>query len=196
MRTVPARFGNLPRGSVSIFAPRTNSIVSTRLLDSSSITCGNETSRVRGEVRAEPRVVRRLEQQIGLIVDRLDEVPRVIDRIVRAQAREQRGHAREHDQDRGVALDLAAHAGPEHLHGDLAAVGEPRAMDLRDAGRSDRPLVEFDEHVADRLAEIGFDRLADAAEPERRQPVLEQAELVDDLGGEQSRAACSSPGRA
>ena len=71
---------------------------------------------------AEPLVVLGLDAQVGLVVDRLDEVPRVADRIVEPPLRVQRDDARAAEQDRLVALDLAAHAGAQHLDRDLAAV--------------------------------------------------------------------------
>ena len=91
-------------------------------------------------------------------MDRLDEVPGVADRIVVAPLRTDRQEARAAEEDRLVALDLPAHAGPQHLDRDLAAVLEAGAMDLRDARRGDRLLVEVGEQLAHRLAELGLDR--------------------------------------
>jgi hypothetical protein len=140
-----------------------------------------------GEVVAEPPVVRRLDPQIGLIVDRVDEVPGVADRIVGAPHRPQRDQPRASEQDRLVALDLAPHAGPEHLDRDLAPVEQVGAMDLRDAGRGDRPGLEVAEHLAQGPAQLGLDRRLDPAKRERRQPILQPAQLVDDLRLEQIR---------
>ena len=58
-------------------------------------------------------------------------------------------------------------------------------MDLRDRRGGDRLLVELGEQFGERLAEVGLDDRLDLAETERRDAVLERAELVDDLGREQ-----------
>ena len=98
-------------------------------------------------------------REVGLIVDRVDEVARVADRIVSgASSGGCAMHAREADQDRLVALDLAAHAGAQDLDRDLVAVLEARAVDLRDARGGDRLLVELAEQLGERLAEVGLDR--------------------------------------
>ena len=56
-----------------------------------------------------------------------------------------------------VALDLAADARAQDLDRDLAAVAQARAVDLGDRGGGDRLLVEFGEHLGERLAEIVLD---------------------------------------
>ncbi len=67
------------------------------------------------EVSAEPRVVPGLQSQIGLLVDRLDEVLGVSDGIVEPPRGTQREQPRRTEQDRLVPLDLAADTGPQHL---------------------------------------------------------------------------------
>ena len=132
------------------------------------IDLGEADVGVRGEVRAEPGVVRGLDPEVGLVVDRVDEVPGVADRIVAPPQRAQCEDPREPDQDDRVALDLAAHAGAQDLDRDLAAILEARAVDLCDRGRRDRGLVELGEQLADRLAEVGLEDRADLAKRERR----------------------------
>jgi hypothetical protein len=68
-----------------------------------------------GEVIAEPLVVRRLDPQIGLRVDRLDELAGVADRIVGARLRQHRPQPRQAEQDRLVALDLPPDPGRSTL---------------------------------------------------------------------------------
>ena len=76
---------------------------------------GNRTAVVPAKFFAEALVVLGLEAEIGLIVDRLDEVARVADRIGQSRLRRDRDQARAGEQDHRVALDLAPDAGRSTL---------------------------------------------------------------------------------
>jgi hypothetical protein len=86
-------------------------------------------------------------------------------------------------------LDVAAHeprdAGTLDLDDDLLAAGQPRRMDLRDRRRGDRRLLQGNEDLRDRPAEVLLDDATDHGERLGRNLVAAALELVDELGRKQ-----------
>ncbi len=68
-----------------------------------------------------------------------------------------------------------------HLDRDVAAVVQPRAVDLADRGGGDRVLVERVERLGEVLAEVGLDDLAHVVEADLRRRVAQLAELALEL---------------
>ena len=77
--------------------------------------------------------------------------------------------------------------GPLHLHRDAAAVREHGAVHLADRCGGHRLLLELDEEPRDRLVQVLEDDPLDVRVRERRDVVLEAAELGDDLGRDDVR---------
>ena len=81
-----------------------------------------------------------------------------------------------------VRLDLPRGLRPLHLHDDLVACRQRRAVHLADRGSRDRRLVEGEERLLDREPELLLDHPAHVRERKRRHVVLQPAELGDDVG--------------
>ena len=91
-------------------------------------------------------------------------------------------------EQREVGLDLGGRRRPLHLHRDLSAVREHRAVDLPDRCGRHRHDVELEERPLDGQVELGLDDVSDVVEPDRADRVLEPAELGDDVRGHDVRA--------
>ena len=139
--------------------------------------------RMPGEVAVERLRVPRLQPVVELLPDRpgelVDELLGV-DEVERTDAllRDPRGLVEQGD----VRFDLTRRAGTLHLHGDVLAVRERRAVHLTDRRGSDRPVLELHEELVDRQAEVFLDHLLDVGERERAHVVLKAAQLGDDVG--------------
>ena len=92
-------------------------------------------------------------------------------------------------QDPEVGADEPLDVRVDDLDGDLAAVVEAGAVDLREGGCGDGTWVEFCEGLFDRAAELGLDVRAHAAEGSRGHAVLKAGQGLDVLLREQVGAA-------
>ena len=97
-------------------------MVSTRLpLSSGDTRAGSARLRTTAKLRRKRVVVVRLERQIGLVDDAVDEVRAGARAAPRARTLgTSSSSARAQEQDRGVALDALAHVGPQDLDRHLA----------------------------------------------------------------------------
>ena len=121
-------------------------------------------------------------QVVELLPDRAPELvhePLRVDEVERADtvADEARGRAHQ----RQVGLDLARCIRALDLDHDLLPGRQRRPVHLSDRGGRDRRLVEREERALDREPELGVDHLLDRRERNRRDVVLELAELRDDV---------------
>ena len=91
----------------------------------------------------------------------------------------------EHLQQRQVLLDLLLRVGPLHLHDDLLAVRERRAMHLGDRAGGERLRLDVIEHVLPRDAQLLLHHADDLLLAERRHVVLQRRELLDVFGRQQ-----------
>ena len=87
-----------------------------------------------------------------------------------------------------IGLDLARRVGPLHLDDDVRAVRQRRAVHLADRGRGDRRLLEAQERALEGEPEIDLHDLLDLLEGNRRDVVLELAQLDDDVRRHEVRA--------
>ena len=85
---------------------------------------------------------------------------------------------RRHPQHGGVAVDDVLDAGPLHLHHDVLAGLEDRAVRLADRGRRQRLEVERRELLLDRRAELALEHLAHLVGVDRARGRLELRELA------------------
>ena len=86
-----------------------------------------------------------------------------------------------------IALELFLDAGPQHLDGHVAAhtvVDHNRLVHLGDGG-SGNGRTEFGEMILQLAAELLLDRLARLGHGERRQPVLQVAQIACELRPDQ-----------
>ena len=118
--------------------------------------------------------------RLELVVELLaDETRELVDERLRIDEIERTDPLLDHAcrlvQQRQVRLDLARRVRALHLDGDLVAVRERCAMDLTDRGCGDRLLVEPDERLLEREAELFLDHDAHLGEGERADVVLEAA---------------------
>ena len=138
------------------------------------------------EIAPQLRGVRRLAHQVELVEDGLLVF---VARPRSAAAAGPRGviarEPREHVHHLEVALDVRAHAGPQHLDDDLLPALERRRVHLGDRGRRERRLVEALEDLGDRPAVGALDDRARLGARERRHAVLQLRELVGDVLGQQ-----------
>ncbi len=144
--------------------------------------------RVTGEVLAERLRVARLEPVVELLSNRAREFVHErlgVDEVERAHAllREPSGLVHQVQ----VALDLAVGPRTLNLDDDVAAVRKRRPVDLADRRRRRRDRIELLEEALDRLAELGADHVLHLLVRERRDVVLEPAELGDDVRRENVR---------
>ena len=79
------------------------------------------------------------------------------------------------------ARTAAATPGYWTLTATVAAVVQPRPVDLADRGGRDRLLVELGEDLAERRLELGLDHLAHVGEAHLRRRVAQLAELALEL---------------
>ncbi len=80
-----------------------------------------------------------------------------------------------------VRLDLARRGRPLDLDDDLGVVRQRRSVHLADRGGRDRLLLEVEERLLDREAQLRLDDPLDVLHRERRDLVLELAKLDDDV---------------
>ena len=104
-------------------------------------------------------------------------------------------HARGLVQQREVGFDLARRVRALHLDDDLVAVRKHCAVHLTDRRGGNRLLVEADERLLERQAELFLDDDANLREGERADVVLEAAELRDDVRRDDIRDAWRAAGR-
>ena len=138
------------------------------------------------EVAPQLRGVRRLAHQVELVEDGLLVLADDLGGSQAAAlgvviARE----AREHVHHLEIALDIRAHAGPQHLDDDLPAVLEHRRVHLRDRCGRQRRLVEALEGLGDRPTVGTLDDRPRLGAREGRHAVLQLRELVGDVGRQQ-----------
>ena len=88
-------------------------------------------------------------------------------------------------EQREVVLDHALDARAQHLDGDLGAIGQAGEMHLRHRGRSHWRALEVVEDGVDRLAVEAFQHRQRLLGGEGRHAVLEQGELVGEVGRQQ-----------
>src|SRR5262249_11240896 len=91
-------------------------------------------------------------------------------------------------EQRDVRLDLARRVRPLHLDRNALAVGQQRVVDLADRGSGCRSLVELEEGLLDRQAELFADDSLDLSERNWPDVVLELLQLDDDVGWDDVRA--------
>ena len=124
--------------------------------------------------------------RLELVVELLpDEARELVDERVRVDEVERPDalldHARGLVEQRQVGFDLTRRVRALHLDDDLVAVRERRAVHLTDRGGGNRLLVEADERLLDRQAELFLDHDPNLREGERADVVLEAAQLGDDV---------------
>ena len=145
-------------------------------------TRGTAIRVVRREVPPERLGVAGLLLVVELEPDRaaelVDELARV-DEVELANALARDPGRRRHQLE--VGLDLARRVRTLHLDDDLGVVGQGRPVHLADRGRGDRSLVELDERLLDGEAELLADDALDVLDRDRRDVVLELAQLRDDV---------------
>ena len=138
--------------------------------------------RVAGEVPVEGLGVPRLLPVVELVTDRarelVDQLARV-DEVERADAL--LGDLRRLVEERKVGLDLSRRVRALHLDRDPLAVRQHRAVHLADRRRRHRRLLERREQLLDRQLELLAHDPLDLRERERRDVVLEGAQLGDDV---------------
>ena len=135
-----------------------------------------------GWPREDPRqraLVLRLELVVELVVDpRADLLGRGLD----VEAGRDPLHQPQDDPEvLHVGPDRGGDARVLDLDRDLAAVVQPRAVDLADRGGGDRLGVELGEVLLQRRLELGLDHLAHAGEADLRRRVAQLAELALEL---------------
>ena len=96
-----------------------------------------------------------LELVVELLVDAQPDLLR--DPLDVEAGRHPREQAHDHAEVLEVGADGAGDARVLHLDGDLAAVGERRAVDLADRRRRDRLGVELREDLVEGIVELGLD---------------------------------------
>ena len=136
--------------------------------------------------RSDRRHVRCLDPEVQLLPQRQREAVGQLAHAHRprpGRGRDQR--AGEPVDDVEVALDHRTDAGPLHLQHHLLAGGERRCVHLGHAGRRQRLRRDGREHLLDRPAELGHQGRLDLGPGRRRRPVLQPAQLGDELGRQQ-----------
>ena len=126
--------------------------------------------------------VARLEPVVELLADRAPELVHElarVDEVERADAVLR--DARRLVEEREVGLDLPRGVRPLHLHGDALPVRQDGAVHLADRRRRHRFLLERGEELLDGELELLADHALDLGEGERRDVVLEGAQLDDDV---------------
>ena len=148
-----------------------------------AVDLGDDDARVGGEVLAEDLGGAGLDPVVELAADRPGELVDDRDRVDEVEPVDAAlDDARDLIEQRQVALDLAGRTRALHLDGDEAAAGKLGEVHLADRGRRDRHRVERREELVDRRPQVLLDHPLDIGVRERRDRVLELAELDEDLG--------------
>jgi hypothetical protein len=87
-----------------------------------------------------------------------------------------------------MSSDESRHARALHLYDDLLTTSQPREVDLRDRGGSDRCFIELREELLERTTEVFLDDSADGGERLRRHLVAALFELVYQFRREEALA--------
>ncbi|KAG0749463.1 hypothetical protein G6F24_015235 [Rhizopus arrhizus] len=146
-------------------------------------------ARLGAEIAAQLAAIGGFAHQVQLVVQVLVEFGHDFARLQAAPIGAQALDDARHDlQERQVFFDDAQHARAQHLHGAFAAVVQYGEVHLGDRGRGHRVHLELREQLLGRRAQRGFDAGGGLRGRERRHPVLQQGQLVGDVGGDQVAA--------
>ena len=152
------------------------------------VQIGHADARIAGKVAGDAAVIAGLDLEVELGAQRGGEA---LDRAGQrdpAHLGEPVEQARAHREDGQVALDLRLGPAALHLHGDLAAVGEYAAVDLRHARRGDGYGVDRREELAGIGRELLREDLLYLVERGRGDVVVQPRQGGRDPRGEHVRA--------
>ena len=160
---------------------------------SSSYTSGTTTRDPSGQVAADRARVARLDAEVELLAqagaELVDEVHHVVLGAPRRAGLDDPTELVEHREVDGHRL---VDPGADDLDHHRGTVGQRGPVYLTDRRGRDRIPVELREHVIDRCVELLLEHLGDVVAARRLHLVLEQRELLDDVGRQESRSASTA----